>query len=311
MRNLTRSITRTITRTITLALIPFALIGCTAAEQAKTEASGTTNEAAAATPATPSLAAILAAQPAETQARYAARNPQQTLEFFGIQPGMTIVEALPGGGWYSKILLAALGSEGQLIGVNYAADLWPQFPNMSEERLAALANWTTTWTEGAEAWRDDNSATVSAMVFGGLTENQKGTADVVLFIRALHNMARFDERPFLDEAMQNAFDILKPGGIVGIVQHEAPATKPDAWANGSRGYLKRDRVIAQMQANGFTFLGASEVNQNPADQPGENDIVWRLPPSLATSKDNDELRGQLQAIGESNRMTLKFQKPSA
>lgn len=306
-------------RLVTFLLLPILLIGCSEPEQTtegtdtKPEANNEFNSDVLTTSQSGamSLAAVLAAHPAEVQARYSARNPQQTLEFFGVEPGMTVVEALPGGGWYSKILLSALGSEGHLVGVNYAADLWPLFPNMSEERLAALANWTTSWPADAEEWRDTNSARVSAFVFGELSETQKNTADLVLFIRALHNMARFDERPFLDEAMQNAFDILKPGGIAGVVQHEARADKSDEWANGSRGYLKRDRVIAQMKAIGFTFIGASDINQNPADQPGEADIVWRLPPSLATSGEDQVLKEQMLAIGESNRMTLKFQKPSA
>ncbi len=290
-------------------LFSLLLLGCAAQDQTPDQApevptvpNGVTSAAA--------ITAALAAQPSAVQARYTARNPEQTLKFFEIEPGMTIVEALPGGGWYSKILLSVLGPDGQLVGVNYAADMWTLFPNMSEERLAALANWTTTWTADAQAWRDDNSAGVSAFVFGGMSEAQRGTADRVLFIRALHNMARFDQRPFLTEAMQTAFDVLKPGGIAGIVQHEAPADASDEWANGSRGYLKRSRVITQMESVGFEFVGASDINQNPADNPGADDIVWRLPPSLATSRDNETLKAQMQAIGESNRMTLKFRKPT-
>lgn len=257
------------------------------------------------------LAAILAAQPEEVRARYVFRNPQQTLEFFGIEPGMTVVEALPGAGWYSKLLLPYLGAEGHLIGVNYAPDLWPNFSFATEEMLAEMATWTTTWTEGAEGWREADSATVSAFVFGDVDASLHGTADAVLFVRALHNMARFSsERDFLAEALGNTYDILKPGGVVGIVQHEARADAPDDWANGSNGYLKRDYVIAQMEAAGFEFIEASDVNQNPKDQPGTEDIVWRLPPSLATSRENEELKAQMIAIGESNRMTLKFRKPA-
>ena len=96
-------------------------------------------------PETNALTAILAAQPEEVQARYPYRNPQATLEFFEIEPGMTVVEALPGGGWYSKLLLPYLGSEGQLVGINYAIDLWPNFAFASEEFLANIVNWPTTW----------------------------------------------------------------------------------------------------------------------------------------------------------------------
>ena len=103
--------------------------------------------------------------------------------------------------------------------------------------------------------------------------------------------------------------MLKPGGIVGVVQHHAPDTASDEWANGSRGYLKKGFVIAQMQAAGFEFVASSDVNANSNDQPGAEDVVWRLPPSLRGAKDDAELTAKMLAIGESNRMTLKFRKP--
>ena len=84
---------------------------------------------------------------------------------------------------------------------------------------------------------------------------------------------------------------------------------PDDWANGRHGYLKSDFVIARMEEAGFEFLAASDINANEKDQPSEEDIVWRLPPSLATSKKDPELKAKLEAVGESNRMTLKFRKP--
>ena len=256
------------------------------------------------------LADVLTAQPVDVQARYQYRNPQTTLEFVGVKPGMTVVEALPGGGWYSKILLAYLGNEGHLIGVNYAQDLWANFPFANEEYLANMAAWPTTWPQGAQAWRGADSASVSAFVFGDVAEERKGTVDAVLFVRALHNMARFEEKtPFLHNALVDAYDLLKPGGIVGIVQHEARVGTPDAWANGSAGYLKRSKVIAAMQQVGFEYNGASDVNANSLDQPTTEDVVWRLPPSFAGSKDNPEHKAAMVAVGESNRMTLKFTKP--
>ena len=134
--------------------------------------------------------------------------------------------------------------------------------------------------------------------------------DAVLLIRAVHNLARFESQGgFLTAAIQNTFDILKPGGVVGIVQHQARDEMPDEWADGSKGYLKKSFVIDLMERTGFELVGESDINQNPKDQPTAEDIVWRLPPSLATSKDNDELKNSLESIGESNRMTLKFKKP--
>jgi predicted methyltransferase len=84
---------------------------------------------------------------------------------------------------------------------------------------------------------------------------------------------------------------------------------PDEFADGSRGYLKKGFVIAAAEKAGFEFVAESDVNANPKDQPSEDDIVWRLPPTLGTSGEDPELRAELEAVGESNRMTLKFRKP--
>ena len=260
--------------------------------------------------ATNELSAILAAQPAAVVARYAYRHPEETHNFFGIRQGMTVVEALPGGGWYSKLLLPHLGAEGQLVGANYPYDMWPLFGFFSEERIAQLATWTTDWPVGAEEWRGENAASVSAFEFGKAPAELSGTADAVLFIRALHNLARFeDQGGFLTTAIADSYNALKPGGIAGVVQHHAPDSASDEWASGSRGYLKKSFVIAQMQAAGFEFVASSDVNSNSKDQPGAEDIVWRLPPSLRGAKDDAELTAKMLAIGESNRMTLKFRKP--
>lgn len=256
------------------------------------------------------LSAILAAQPAKRQARYVYRHPQQTLEFFGIIPGMTVVEALPGAGWYTQILLPYLGANGKLIGVDYAFDMFPKFGFFSDEDIEAKKTWIETWTKEAESWRGDDAAAVSAAVFGSMPEDLTGTADAVLFIRALHNLNRFEnDGGYLTTALAEAHRVLKPGGIVGVVQHEARSDKPDAWADGSKGYLKKTFIIERMEQAGFEFVDGSDVNANENDQPTEADIVWRLPPSFATSRDKPELKAKMQAIGESNRTTLKFRKP--
>jgi predicted methyltransferase len=265
-------------------------------------------------PAVPSnaeiLAAALAAQPEEVQARYVYRHPQETLEFFGIEPGMTVYETLPGGGWYSKILLAYLGPEGHLVGGDYAADMYPLFGFFSEEALAAKATWVETWTAEAESWRNDDSASVSAFQMGSMPAEMQGTADAAVVVRTLHNLARFEpDGGFLTKALADLYAILKPGGVVGVVQHQARAEMPDEWASGAMGYLKDDFVIARMTEAGFEFEAQSDINLNAKDQPGEEDFVWRLPPTLATSREDDELKAAMLEIGESNRMTLKFRKP--
>jgi predicted methyltransferase len=256
------------------------------------------------------LLSILAAQPDAVKARYDARHPQETITFFGIGPGMTVVEALPGGGWYSKLLLPLLGTNGQLIGADYAADMYPKFGFFSNEVLESKKTWVDTWTTEANTWRDDSSAAISAFQLGSMPASMDGSADAVVFIRALHNLARFEnDGGYLTGAFSDAFKALKSGGIVGIVQHHAPEEASDEWASGQAGYLKKSFIIARMQDAGFEFVDTIDVNQNVKDQPTEKDIVWRLPPSFATSDDNPELKEEMMAIGESNRMTLKFRKP--
>jgi len=258
------------------------------------------------------LASALEAQDDKAKARYQYRNPKQTLEYFGIEPGMKVLEALPGGGWYSKILLPYLGENGHLLGVDYAIEMWPHFGGFANEKfMEKKKRWTTTWVEEAQPWRGETGASVSAATFSTMPSDIDGTLDAALFIRASHNMARFsDKANYLGDAMSATYKALKPGGIVGIVQHKAREDRPDSWAAGSNGYLKKSTIMQTMKTAGFEFVGESDINANPKDQAGEGDIVWRLPPSLSGAKDNEELKAKMLAIGESNRMTLKFRKPS-
>ena len=265
----------------------------------------------AASSSTASLDEILDSQTHAMKARYEFRNPKETLEFFDIRPGMTIVEVLPGAGWYTKLLVPLLGSEGTLVGANYAMGMWPLF-GYEGERLDDMAKWSQSWPAKINKKSQNlGGAKAQAFMFGDMPESLNGTADAVLLIRAMHNLARFESQGgFLTSAVKNIYDILKPGGIVGIVQHQARDEMPDEWANGSKGYLKKDFIIQLMTQAGFEFSGNIDLNQNDKDQPTTDDIVWRLPPSLATSKDNEELKGSMLSIGESNRMTLKFKKPA-
>ncbi len=257
-----------------------------------------------------SLASVLAARPDKVKARYDARHPQQTLDFFAIKPGMTVLEALPGGGWYSKILLPYLGSKGKLIGADYAIDMYPKFGFFDEKTLEKKKTWVKDWTADAESWRNGDSASVTAFQLGSMPKTLAGTADAVVFIRALHNLARFEkDGGYLTTALKDAYQALKPGGIVGVVQHMAPDTASDKWADGSKGYLKKSFLMARMEKAGFEFVASSDINLNAKDQPTEKDFVWRLPPSYVTSNDKPELKKQYMAVGESNRMTLTFRKP--
>jgi predicted methyltransferase len=245
---------------------------------------------------------------AEQRARDGARHPAQTLEFFQVQPGMKVAEGLPGGGWYTRILANYLGGDGALYGVNYADDMWPMFsfatPELIAKRIASTAAFPTKVAEFT-----DNGTTAQGFTFTTVPAQINGTVDRVLMIRALHNLNRFEAKAGTrSQALAAIHAMLADDGLVGVVQHRAPESASDEWADGNRGYLKQSAVIAMFEQAGFELLAQSEINTNPQDQPGAEDIVWRLPPSLRTSKDNPELRAAVIAIGESDRMTLLFGK---
>ena len=260
---------------------------------------------------TAKLATIVNAQPETVKARYDARNPAETLAFFGLEPGMTVIEVLPGGGWYTKIISPYLGNKGHVIGLDYDIKMWSEFGGFATpEFIENRKGWAASWTETLSGDLPENSSQLSAYTLGSIPADVDGQADMILMIRALHNLARFnDEGLYLDAALTRLYNSLKPGGIAGIVQHKAPAENDDAWADGNNGYLKTAYVIEQMEKAGFEFVSASDINDNPRDIPSNTDNVWRLPPTLGTSREDAELRSKMELIGESSRMTLKFIKP--
>ena len=296
-----------------LLVLAALLVACQPAEEAaQPEPAAEPAAEPEAAPEPDRLAAVLDAQPEEAKARYQFRHPKETIEFFGIEPGMTVVEGLPGGGWYSKVLLPYLGSDGTLIAANYDLDLYPNFSFMTEERLAELQAWATDFPVDAEEWRGDDGASVVAYHMGSMPAELAGSADAVFFVRTLHNMARFEDEgvsDFLTVSLAEAHSVLKPGGILGVVQHHARDDMPDDWANGANGYLKKQFVIDSITAAGFELVDEADFNANPKDQPTADDFVWRLPPTLFMPEENEELKAQYMEIGESNRMTLKFRKP--
>lgn len=252
---------------------------------------------------------ILAAQPEAVQARFDARNPAQTLEFFGITPGMAVGEALPGGGWYTKILAPYLGEKGKLVGIDYTIDMWSEFGFANEAFIETKKKWPEEFVAKSAEWAPADGPEFGAMTFGTPAGDMAGTLDAVLFIRAAHNLSRFeDEGGYLTQALKTTHDVLKPGGVVGVVQHRAPADWDDAAANGSAGYVKQANVVAAFDAAGFDLVKSAEINANPKDQPKVGDVVWRLPPSLNGVGDDASLKAERLAIGETDRMTLLFKK---
>jgi len=312
--------------TLFLAASALALAACGGASDSPTSSTETAPTTPTTAPVTeanagelmeagPRLEAILDAQPDEVKARYQYRNPRETIEFFGIEPGMTVAELIPGGGWYSKILLPYVGDKGKLVGIDYSVDMWSKFGGFAnDEFLAAKATWAEDFVTGAveNNWHANTMGAVAAFPFGTRDTSLDGTVDVVFAPRAMHHLNRFntDEKNYMTEALADIHAVLKLGGIFAVVQHRAPESNSDEWASGNNGYVKESAVIAWVEAAGFELVGDSDVNANPKDTPTEEDIVWRLPPTLGTSRGegNEELRAQMQAIGESDRMTLKFVK---
>jgi predicted methyltransferase len=285
------------------AALALMLGGCTAVDKM-----GDTSTETAKVDYSAALAMALDAQPDEAKARYDARNPAATLAFFGIEPGMTVAEALPGGGWYSKILIPYLGSEGTLVGAHYPDDLWVNF-GFPEERTAAFIERSNGWVASTEEW-DVTGASVTDYKITTAPDAMMGTVDAALFIRALHNMNRFNDKGgYMDKALAETFAMLKSGGIVGVVQHRGPEGNSDEWATGANGYLKQSAVIAKFEAAGFELVETSEINANAKDVPSNEDFVWRLSPSLNGTEEGTPERAAAAAIGESDRMTLKFRKP--
>ncbi|MGZ8339534.1 MAG: class I SAM-dependent methyltransferase [Telluria sp.] len=225
-------------------------------------------------------------------ARDAARHPYETLAFFGIKPNMTVVELSPGGGWYTEILAPYLRDNGKLI----AAGESPTSENAGARRYAAVLT--------------SKLATDSA-VFGkvqrGLFEPPRayqiaapGSADMVLTFRNLHNwIGAGDDK--VKEIFTKVHEVLKPGGVFGVVDHRLPASRPAA----DNGYVHEAYVIKMAESVGFKLAARSEINANAKDTANHNKGVWALPPTFA-NKDVD--RAKYAAIGESDRMTLKFVK---
>ncbi len=250
----------------------------------------------------------IATRSEEDRSRDSARHPVETLNFFRVEPGMTVAEGLPGSGWYTRILAPYLGGKGKLFGVNYADRMWPMFSWVTEEVAAQRIALTAKFPAQVASYTD-NGIEARGFTFESVPKDVKGTVDRVLLIRALHNLNRFEEKAGTrSAALAAVHDMLKDNGLVGVVQHRAPENVSAASAQGQRGYLKQSAVIAMFEEAGFELVASSEINANPKDQPGEEAIVWRLPPSLRGSEDDPEQRAALQAVGESDRMTLLFRK---
>jgi predicted methyltransferase len=239
----------------------------------------------AAAPSAALAAAIRA--PTRTPANLARdkyRHPAETLAFFGVAPDDTVIEVIPGGGWYTEILAPYLKDKGALI----------------------LAQPPGKGREGLSARFAADAATYGKVKWTGLGAEDvaPGSVDVVLTFRNVHNLIMRGGTT-ADDLFAGYFKALKPGGVLGIVDHRLPEARDSALEKTS-GYLKTSTVVALAQKAGFKLAGQSEINANPKDTANWAEGVWSLPPTLKQGEVDKE---KYLAIAESDRMTLKFVKP--
>ena len=221
------------------------------------------------------------------------RHPVGTLEFFGVRPDMTVLEYGPGKGWYTELLAPMLAARGKLIVTN--GD--PKGP--ASERATMYARRFQMFMDKApELYGKIEVATVDTK--NPVLEHD-GTVDVALVIRGMHGWHR---NRIVSAWLEQIHEALKPNGVLGIVQHRAkPSANPDESAE--KGYLPEQWVIDQVTAAGFKLSKKSELNANPKDTTDHPEGVWALPPTLRLG---DTDKDKYLAIGESDRMTLRFIK---
>ncbi|WP_245863744.1 class I SAM-dependent methyltransferase [Caulobacter mirabilis] len=261
-------------------------------------------EAPKAKPAAPSDALADAVAGAwrspEAKARDAWRHPVETLTFFGLKPGMTVVEFWPGAGWYTDILAPFLA---QTKGRLYAANLQPADP----ASIQIVDAYKAKLAASPKIYGD-----VAVTAFGPTSGEvaPAGSADMVLFLRNLHNWMAAG---IVDKAFRDAFAALKPGGVLGIEEHRAaPGGVQDVVSEN--GYVQQAYAIQLAKEAGFVLAEASEINANPKDTKDHPFGVWTLPPTRLSSERGEPPKpgfdhAKYDAIGESDRMTLKLVKP--
>ena len=229
-------------------------------------------------------------------ARNRYRHPKETLTFFGLDPSMSVVEIWPSGGWYLEILAPLLRDGGKYYAAGFAVT------------AKRTPEWRKKMQRGLQeklAKRPDlyDRVIVTELSIPERTEMAPpGTADMVLTFRNVHNWMKGDYAPGLFEVMFNA---LKPGGVLGVVEHRAKkGTSREQMIES--GYVTEAHVKKLAKEAGFRFVAASEVNANPKDTADHPVGVWTLPPTLRLG---DKDGAKYLAIGESDRMTLRFVKP--
>jgi len=235
----------------------------------------------------------------ENRARDQYRHPKETLAFFGIKSDMTVVEIWPGTGWYTEILAPALQERGKFIAAQFGAN-----PPFGYQRRA-FGEFLLMLGKTPKLYRDVEVTTFAYPYDLKIAEPE--SVDMILTFRNGHNWVSdlYPDGHFAPLAFKAFFDALKPGGVLGFTDHrwDDPANEDPLAANG---YISEARVIALAEAAGFKLAARSDINNNPRDEKNYEKGVWTLPPVLA---DGETDREKYLAIGESDRMTLKFVKP--
>ena len=236
----------------------------------------------------------------DDRARDQYRNPAETLAFFQVEPGMTVAEFSPGGGWYTRVLAPWLMPKGKYIAFNTDSDAGTYRDRAQEARAKS---WTENFKTGLAEAMGVDAGSVTAFETDEMPEDVAGTVDRVLIFRSMHGLNIGNNA---DEVLKAARVMLKDDGLVGVVQHSAAeGASYDDYGARQRGYMRQQDVVAIFAANGFELVDSSEVNANPKDPANWEGGVWTLPPVLRYGEEN---RAQYLAIGESDRMTLLFKK---
>ncbi len=227
------------------------------------------------------------------------RKPKEVLDFMGFRSDMTVVEIWPGAGWYADILAPALKDDGQY----YAAQYNMNGPYGYQRR--GLGAFLTKMGKNPKLFRD-----VVVTEFDlpyALEVGPKASADMVLTFRNVHNLVMpiYGSGKYAELSFQAIYDALKPGGVLGVVDHQWDdvATEDPLSENG---YISKERTIKLAESAGFKLVDSSEILRNPKDVKEYKYGVWTLPPVLALKEEDKE---KYQAIGESDRFLLKFEKP--
>jgi predicted methyltransferase len=231
----------------------------------------------------------------EHKARDKYRHPQQTLEFFEVKENMTVVEIWPGEGWYTEILAPFLRNKGKLYAAHFSPDAKQSYYKKGVE------NFVKKLDKQPRVFDKVDLTVLQPTDLMAIAPAE--SADRILTFRNVHNWMKNDQAYLVFKAMYNA---LKPGGILGVVEHRNNSLKSQD-NKAESGYLSEDYVIALARNAGFEFLGKSEINSNSKDTKDYSGGVWTLPPTLALG---DKNRNKYLAIGESDRMTIKFIKPT-